>query len=60
MMTPIRKMFAVPETENVKCVTFTCGHERILSASDFKKLPVNGGERAWCVECERQAGGSVA
>ncbi len=55
MMVQLRKMFVVPGTNNVKCITFVCGHERILSASDFKKLEILG-DTARCVECERTKG----
>jgi hypothetical protein len=55
MLVRIRKLFVVPGTDDkVKCVTFACGHERILSTSDFRQLSFSG-DRAECVECRRQA-----
>lgn len=56
MIQPVESRFQVPATDGVTCTRFVCGHERILSASDHRKL-MPAGEPARCVECERQRGG---
>ncbi len=53
IMAPLRKAFVVPETDGVKCFVLACGHERILSTSDARKLKIEGAD-VECVECERQ------
>lgn len=55
MIRNIAERFQVPETDNVWCVRFVCGHERILSRSDYIKQ-VPAGATGSCVECSRQVG----
>lgn len=52
MMRTIKAAFRV--APGTMCFRFECGHERILSDSDARKLERDGDERARCVECERQ------
>lgn len=54
VMVRLRRAFVVSETDGVKCFVMVCGHERILSASDARKLEIDG-DRVACVECARQS-----
>ncbi len=54
MLIPIRETFIVFKTDGVRCFRLACGHERILSTGDARKLEASTG-RVWCAECERTA-----
>ncbi len=53
IMVRLSRAYVVPHTDNVKCFILACGHERILAASDAKKLHIEG-DMIECVECGRQ------
>ncbi len=46
MKSELESFKLMPDTDGVRCMRFTCGHERILSKQDARTEP------AECVQCK--------